>query len=267
MSFLATNSLDDYKSDIKPDQSMPPLGEAFSSMAWATNLQNIFASTSWDGDLRVFEVTNGAYGVTIIQKMSYRFTSPALKCVWNDQCTQIYVGLMDGSIKIYDLGSGQTADMGRHNVSISSLNYVPGQNVLVSTGYENIINFWQAGNPTPVLTINADNKVYAADFQYPMLIAGTANERIMMVDITNTNSRTVMDSTDLGKFSQIQSIALNQKGTTYGIASFDGRANLSSIVKGVNGLYTSVLLLILRNRRSHLRVINKNKLETQYFTP
>lgn len=232
-------------------------------MAWATNLQNIFAATSWDGELRVFEVANGAYGFAILQKLAYKFPSPALKCVWNDQCTQIYVGLMDGTIKIYDLGSGQTADMGRHNVSISSLNFVPGQNVLVSTGYENIINFWQAGNPNPVLTVNADNKVFAADFQYPLLIAGTANERIMIVDITNPNSRTVLDSLDLGKFSQIQSIALNQKGSTYGIASFDGRANLSAIVKGVNGLYTSVLVLIFRNRRSHSKAINKNRLETQ----
>lgn len=82
---------------------------------------------------------------------------------------------MDGTIKIFDLGSGQTADMGRQTASISSLSYVPGQNILVSSGYENIINFWQAGNPNPVLTVNADNKVYAADFQYPMLIAGTAN--------------------------------------------------------------------------------------------
>lgn len=42
---------------------------------------------------------------------------------------------MDGSIKAYDLGSGQVADIGRHGAAISSLNFVPGQNILVSTGY------------------------------------------------------------------------------------------------------------------------------------
>jgi hypothetical protein len=45
---------------------------------------------------------------------------------------------------------------------------------------------------------------------------------------------------DLGKFSQIQSIAINNKCTMFGIASFDGRANLSSINKNVNGMFAPV---------------------------
>jgi len=63
----------------------------------------------------------------------------------------------------------------------------------------------------------------------------------MICDINNTNSRTVVESIDLGKFSQIQSIALNSKCTTFGIASFDGRANLSSLTKNVNGQYAAVI--------------------------
>lgn len=174
--------------------------------------------------------------------MNYKFALPALKCVWNDQSTQIYVGLMDGSLKVFDIGSGKIAEVGKHGAAISSIHFVPGMNTIVSSGYENNINFWQLGNQNPVLTVNADNKVYTSDFQFPVLIAGTANEKILLVDINNSNTRSIVDSTDLGKFSQIQSIALNQKCTTYGIASFDGRANLSSISKNLNGNYGSVTL-------------------------
>lgn len=81
-----------------------------------------------------------------------------------------------------------------------------------------------------------------------MLVVGTANERILLIDINNQNSKTIVDSLDLGKFSQIQSIAINQKGSTFGIASFDGRANLSSITKNVNGLYSSVIFSLFRNQ-------------------
>jgi len=51
MAFLGTPaSMDDYKSDIKPDQSMPPFADSISSIAWsAPQLPNYFASTSWDG--------------------------------------------------------------------------------------------------------------------------------------------------------------------------------------------------------------------------
>ena len=54
------------------------------------------------------------------------------------------------------------------------------------------------------------------------------------------NNKSIVESADLGKFSQIQSIAINQKCTTFGIASFDGRANISNLQKGVNGQYTQV---------------------------
>ncbi len=82
---------------------------------------------------------------------------------------------MDGSVKVYDVNSGQTADVGKQSAAISSLHFVSGMNTVISTGYEANINFWQLGNPNPVMSLSADNKVFASDFCFPMLIAGTAN--------------------------------------------------------------------------------------------
>lgn len=157
MSFLGTqNSQDDYKNDIKPDQSMPNYADSISSIAWASaQIPNYFATTSWDGELRVLSVEQGQYGTAIFQKSSYKFNMPALKCVWSDQNNIIYVGLLDGSIKAYDLGSGQVADIGRHGAGISGLHFVQGMNAIVSTAYENNIHIWQPGSPNPVMTISA----------------------------------------------------------------------------------------------------------------
>lgn len=240
---VPTSVNDDYKNDIKPDASVSPFSDSFSNISWAPSVPQVFASTAWNGELRIFEVTASAYGNAIIQKMSYNFSQPALKCAWNDQSTQIFVGLMDGSIKVFDINSGQVADVGRHSAAISSLHFVPGMNTIVSSGYEANIQFWQLGNPNPVMTFNAENKVFTSDFQFPLLVAGTANEKIMLVDINNAGTRSVVESTDLGKFSQIQSVAINQKCTMFGIASFDGRANLSNINKNVNGLFAPVIPL------------------------
>jgi len=104
-----------------------------------------------------------------------KFNSPALKCCWNGQNNNVYVGLGDGSIKAYDLSTGSVVDVGKHSTPISSLHYINGQNILVSSGYENVINFWQPGNNQPVLNVSADSKVYTTDFQFPILIAGAAN--------------------------------------------------------------------------------------------
>jgi len=198
--------------------------------------------------MRLFEVQSG-YQSGINQKAAYKFPLPALKCAWNDQSNHLYVGLMDGSIKAYDLNSGQVADIGRHSAGISSLHYVPGQNVIISTGYENNVHFWQPGQPNPVLSVNAENKVYCSDFEFPMLVAGVAGERIMFLDINNVNSKSLVDSGDLGKNSQIQSIAINKKCNVFGIASFDGRANLSNISKNVNGVYVPKSIITFKSNK------------------
>lgn len=50
MAFLGTTSIDDYKNDVKPDQTVPAFNDSISSLAWANpQFPNFFASTSWDG--------------------------------------------------------------------------------------------------------------------------------------------------------------------------------------------------------------------------
>jgi len=57
MSFLGTTSADDYKNDVKPDQSVPNYQDSISSVAWAPpQIGNFFATTSWDGELRILSV-------------------------------------------------------------------------------------------------------------------------------------------------------------------------------------------------------------------
>lgn len=263
MAFSATSAQDDYKNDVKPDQSMPNFNDTISSITWANlQLPNYMATTTWDGELRILVVEPGQYGTAIFQKMIYKFNQPVLKTCWNDQNTVIYVGLLDGSIKAFDVASQQVADIGKHNAGISSLHFVSGMNAIVSSAYENTVQIWQPGSPSPVMSIQAENKVFCSDFQFPTLVAGTANERILLVDINNTNSRSIVDSMDLGKFSQIQTVAINQKCTALGVASFDGRANLSSINKNVNGQYSPVLKSLFRKTSSPLRATNTNSPET-----
>ena len=115
---------------------MPNYNDSISSITWNQfQLPNYFATTSWDGELRVLAVEQGQFGTAIFQKDSYKFNMPALKCAWSDQNNHIYVGLMDGSIKLYDLQSKQVADIGRHGAGISSLHFVPGMNAIVSSAY------------------------------------------------------------------------------------------------------------------------------------
>lgn len=243
MAFVSTNN-DDYKNDIKLDNSAAPLPDAISSISWAPTSDNVFAATSWDGTMRVYEVQQGQFGLTIMQRLTTKFASPALKCCWNADSSQIMTGLSDGFVKSFHVNSGSIVDVAKHNNAISSLNYFSAQNTLISTAYDSGVMFWQNGQPQPIFSLNLENKVYTSDFQFPLFVAGLANEKMAIIDMNFMSNKTIVDSSDLGKFSQIQSIAVNHKCSTLGVASFDGRANISNIAKTVNGQYTPVNYLL-----------------------
>jgi hypothetical protein len=106
----------------------------------------------------------------------------------------------------------------------------------------------------------------ASDFQYPTLVACTADEKILMLDITKQTSRMLVESADLGKGSQLQSVAINQKITTFGIGSSDGRANISSIGKNINNSYQPVFYLLLRKPLSHSKATSSKMEAKRYST-
>ena len=81
---------------------------------------------------------------------------------------------MDGTIKIMDINTQTISEVGKHNASITKLHYIPQQNVLISSAYENNINFWQGG-PNPVLSVDVINKVFVTDYKNGILAGGTLN--------------------------------------------------------------------------------------------
>jgi WD40 repeat protein len=127
-----------------------------------------------------------------------------MSCCWNSDCTALYVGCIDGTIKIIDVNTQNVNDIGKHTAAVSNLHYIPQQNALISTAYENNIHFWQGG-PNPMLTVDVMNKVFVSDYKSGILAGGTANEKIFIIDMNTVSSgtKTIIDSVDLGKYSQI----------------------------------------------------------------
>lgn len=169
---------DDYNnsSEIKPDNNSAPLPEAVSHIDWIpNNMGNVFAVTCWDGTLRVYEVINNGYSASITQKISTKAKAPLTKCAWSQDGQNIYVGDVTGLVQAYNIANGNFVDIGKHNAAISAIHVVPGQGIIITAAYENIINFWQPGNNQPVFVLDMGSKVFCSDFSNPILLVCMAN--------------------------------------------------------------------------------------------
>lgn len=231
---------DESLNDFNVSPNTPPFEDSISSISWATSnpsggRQTMFAVGTWDSGVRVFNVEQNEQGlVHVAQKFMMKLTAPVMSVAWNAQSNIVFAGCADGVVRAVDLASSKSMDVGKHTGPVKDIFFATNQNTIISTSFDKNINFWQMGNPNPIFNVNLPHKLYAADFQNPLFVAGMSNEKILMFDINNVNQKVILES-QLGKESQIQSVALSPDCETFGMGSVDGRANLSTIGKQING--------------------------------
>lgn len=84
-------------------------------------------------------------------------TSPFLSARFDPTGRFVFAGAQDNSIVRWELSNRQKTTLSGHNSWVRGLAFIPGQNILISGGYEGKLIWWQAdaANPTPIRTISA----------------------------------------------------------------------------------------------------------------
>jgi WD40 repeat protein len=218
----------------------------------------MFAVGTWDGSLRIFNVEQNQQGnVGVVQKFSMKLQAPIMGLAWNGQNNGLFLGCADNFVRAVDLSASKSVDIGKHTSPVKDVFFVAAQNTIISTSYDKNINFWQVGNPNPVFNLPIANKIYVSDFVNPIFGAGLADEKILLFDINNIGRKVILDS-QLGKGSQIQSLAISPDCETFGVGSIDGRANLSALGKQTSGDIKLVQLSIIQ---SNVMTFKSNKID------
>ncbi len=102
-------------------------------------------------------------------------------------------------------------------------------NTLLTSAYEHNVHFWSMNAKNPAKTLSFSKKIYRASFGGEVLATAMADEKIGLVNIKALHKRRESDSSELGKYSQIQSIQVSKNGKHLGLGSIDGRVNVSFI--------------------------------------
>jgi len=127
----------------------PPLVDSLSCIDWSKNIKNFFATTGWDGSLKIYQVGLGQGQCCIQEKASYFVPNgmPLTVCCWNQDSSLLFVGAIDGAIRCLDTNSGVFYDIGMHKSqqALNHMSFLADKNVLLTTAYDNDINFWQPG--------------------------------------------------------------------------------------------------------------------------
>jgi len=208
--------------------------DTISSITWAPSTSvRMFSASSWDSKIRIYDtVIQSMQEKGLVQKACFDVEDPCLSTNWSEDLSKLFAGCVNNTVKAFDLNTGQSANVGQHDGGVKSVYWISSANTLCTLSFDKTIRFWDLRQQNPVAGFNLGLKVYCSDFYAPNIVVGLADEKILLVNLPNIQNmlgKNQLDYVDspLGKDSQLTAIEFFADGSGIGLASHDGRANLS----------------------------------------
>jgi mRNA export factor len=177
------NTLGDLSKDIQlnhgPEDSISDL--SFSSQS------DHLAVASWDKKVRIYEVND--QGVSE-GKALFEHEGPVFSCHWSGDGTKVVGAGADKAARMLDLGSGQTAavQVAAHDQPIRCVRFFEppqgGAPMLVTGSWDKTVKYWDLRQSTAVATIQCQERVYSLDVKGALLVIGTADRYINVVNLS-----------------------------------------------------------------------------------
>lgn len=198
-----------------------PPEDSISDIAFSPQAE-FFSVSSWDKKVRIYEVspTGSTEGRAL-----YEHDAPVLSTRWTSDGTKVISGGADKQVKLYDIQSGQAQTIGMHDGPVKTVRFVEcgptNTQVVVSGSWDKTLRYWDTRQPQPVSTIQLPERVYAMDAAQKLLVVGTAERHVLIIDLNNPQQISKQAMSPL-KW-QTRSIACYPQGNGYALGSIEGR--------------------------------------------
>lgn len=192
-------------------------------------VQNILAVASWDKKVRLYDIDPNSGNNQ--GRALFEHDGPVFSARWTADGTRVCLGGADKQVKLFDLASQQTQQIGVHDAPVRCVRSVlcgpTNTECVVSGSWDKTVKYWDMRSPQPVLVIQMPERVYCMDLQQKLLVVGCADRHISVIDLTNPQQIFKLTQSPL-KW-QTRSIACFLQGVGYAVASIEGRCAIQYI--------------------------------------
>ncbi|CAN6477381.1 unnamed protein product [Victoria cruziana] len=192
--------------------------EAITRIRFAPHSNSLLAS-SWDSTLRLYD------GETSSLRLTAPLESPLLDCCFEDDLVALTVGV-DSCIRRYDLGSGSTSILGKHDDLASCVEYSKETNQAISAGFDKQLMFWDARetNSSPICAQTVKAEIDSMSLSEVHLLVATG-ATVSMYDLRALRGP-VQTSESATKY-HVRCIRSAPNGRGYAVGTVGGSVTLS----------------------------------------
>ncbi|CCX30750.1 WD40-repeat-containing domain protein [Pyronema domesticum] len=182
----ASNAAAQAQGDCSQDvQLQSPPDDSISDLSFSSQSEHL-AVASWDKKVRIYEIAGDGNSQG---KAMYEHDAPVLSCVWSKDGTKLASGGADKQAKLYDISTGQSSQVAAHDAPVKCVRFIqaPQTNaeMLVTGSWDKKLKYWDLRTPNPVATLDMQERVYTLDVAQGLMVVGTAERYINIVNLSN----------------------------------------------------------------------------------
>uniref|UniRef100_A0A7N2MZ14 Protein RAE1 n=1 Tax=Quercus lobata TaxID=97700 RepID=A0A7N2MZ14_QUELO len=167
-----------------------PPNDSVSSLSFSPKA-NFLVATSWDSQVRCWEITRGGTSLASMPRASILHDQPVLCSTWKDDGTTVFSGGCDKQVKMWPLISGgQPVTVAMHDAPIKEVAWVPEMNLLVTGSWDKTLKYWDTRQSNPVHTQQLPDRCYALTVRHPLMVVGTADRNLVVFNLQNPQAKT-----------------------------------------------------------------------------
>ncbi|CAM9575689.1 unnamed protein product [Phaeothamnion confervicola] len=219
----------------RADFTLPsPPSDTVSDLAFSPNAQFLVAG-SWDNGVRCWELqrqsaTEGV--VNAAPKAQINHEAPVLSVDFSADGSVVFSGGCDKVLKMWNLGQAghQGQNIGQHDAPIRHVQFLPEPQLVATGSWDKTVRFWDARQPNPAAQIQLEDKVYAMDAVFPLLVVGLgdANRTMAVYDMSQGQPRLHAKKQSQLKY-QTRCVACLPDKTGFAVGSIEGRVGIEYV--------------------------------------
>ncbi|PQQ12427.1 protein RAE1 [Prunus yedoensis var. nudiflora] len=160
-----------------------PPNDSISSLSFSPK-GNILVATSWDNQVRCWEIHQSGTNLVSQPKAAISHDHPVLCSTWKEDGTTVFSGGCDKQVKMWPLG-GQPVTVAMHDAPIKEIAWIPEMSLLVTGSLDKTLKYWDVRQPNPVHTQQLPERCYALSVRYPLMVVGTADRNLIVFNLQN----------------------------------------------------------------------------------
>lgn len=160
-----------------------PPADSVSSLNFSPKANHLIV-TSWDNQVRCWEIMQSGTNVNSTPKAAISHDQPVLCSAWKDDGTTVFSGGCDKQVKMWPLLSGgQSITVAMHDAPIKEMAWIPEMNVLVTGSWDKTLRYWDTRQQNPVHTQQLPERCYSLTVRHPLMVVGTADRNLIVFNL------------------------------------------------------------------------------------